>query len=550
MLVKKSVAVLAVLLFAGSLLSVHSQSTAFTYQGSLKTSGSPANGNYDLQFLLFDAASAGTQLGPTVSANGVAVADGTFSVSLDFGNQFPGANRFLEIRVQPPGGGGFTTLAPRQMLMSTPYSIKTLNAENANQLGGIASGQYLQTNGSGSGLTDLNAGSVTSGTLSNARLGQIPTANIADSAVTAPKIAAGQVVKGVTVGATTLTDGVTLAAGTNITLTPTGNSVTIASTSGGVGGSGTTGTVPLWNGGTTLTNSQISQDVNGVQMPNIVAFAAGAQGNAAAFGSPNGETGLTLSGANGRADLRFDGSTIRLVTRPAGSGPPSASSGLTVSSSGAVSIGRSTPTFGYKLRVESTGPDAAIMGINTGSPGDIAYGVYGETNTPFGYGVFGRNVNGVAGYFDGRVAVTSLLSVDQLGAAGGTQICWNQSHVFAACSSSLRYKKDLLPFGSGLDLINKLRPMSFTWKDGGMRDVGFGAEDVAKVEPLFVTYNQKGEIEGVKYDRLSVLFVNAIKEQQSQIETQQKQIEHQQAEIDALKALVCNAIPTANGCKK
>ena len=66
------------------------------------------------------------------------------------------------------------------------------------------------------------------GTLSNARLGLIPTANIADSAVTAPKIATGQVVKTLN----GMTDNVTLAAGSNITITPSGNTLTIASTGG------------------------------------------------------------------------------------------------------------------------------------------------------------------------------------------------------------------------------------------------------------------------------------------------------------------------------
>ena len=55
--------------------------------------------------------------------------------------------------------------------------------------------------------------------------------------------------------------------------------------------------------------------------------------------------------------------------------------------------------------------------------------------------------------------------------------------------------------------------------------MGFGAEDVAKIDPLFVIYNPKGEIEGVRYDRLSVAFVNAVKEQQAQIEQQRSQIE-------------------------
>ncbi len=83
--------------------------------------------------------------------------------------------------------------------------------------------------GDGSGLTNLNASNISTGTLDNARLGLIPTANIADSAVTAPKIATGQVVKNLN----GLTDNVTLAAGSNVTITPSGNTLTIAATGGG-----------------------------------------------------------------------------------------------------------------------------------------------------------------------------------------------------------------------------------------------------------------------------------------------------------------------------
>lgn len=60
--------------------------------------------------------------------------------------------------------------------------------------------------------------------------------------------------------------------------------------------------------------------------------------------------------------------------------------------------------------------------------------------------------------------------------------------------------------------------------------------------PLFVTYNDKREVEGVKYDRLSVVFVNAFKEQQTQIEQQRVQIEN-------LKKLVCRDHPRAAFCR-
>ena len=58
-----------------------------------------------------------------------------------------------------------------------------------------------------------------------------------------------------------------------------------------------------------------------------------------------------------------------------------------------------------------------------------------------------------------------------------------------------------------------------------MPDMGFVAEEVAKIEPLLVTHNDKGEIEGVKYDRVAVVLINAVKEQQAQIEQQRSQIE-------------------------
>jgi hypothetical protein len=46
-----------VLLFAGV---AQAQTTAFTYQGKLTDAGNPANGNYDLQFKLFDTPTVGT----------------------------------------------------------------------------------------------------------------------------------------------------------------------------------------------------------------------------------------------------------------------------------------------------------------------------------------------------------------------------------------------------------------------------------------------------------------------------------------------------------
>ena len=60
-------------------------SAAFSYQGSLRSGGAPANGAFDFQFILYNAASGGGQVGATVALEDVAVSNGIFTVALDFG---------------------------------------------------------------------------------------------------------------------------------------------------------------------------------------------------------------------------------------------------------------------------------------------------------------------------------------------------------------------------------------------------------------------------------------------------------------------------------
>ena len=59
--------------------------TAFTYSGRLKYQNIPADGNFDLEVKLFDAANGGNKVGPTVAVNGLSIVNGLFVTSLDFG---------------------------------------------------------------------------------------------------------------------------------------------------------------------------------------------------------------------------------------------------------------------------------------------------------------------------------------------------------------------------------------------------------------------------------------------------------------------------------
>lgn len=137
------------LALAASLHQAAAQGTAFTftYQGRLNDGTNPANGKYDFQFQVFDAATAGASYGspnPNTVA-GVGVSNGLFTVTLDFGSSvFTGPARWLQTSVRTNGSASYTLLNARQALTATPYAIY---AGNAATLGGQASTAYVAKTG-------------------------------------------------------------------------------------------------------------------------------------------------------------------------------------------------------------------------------------------------------------------------------------------------------------------------------------------------------------------------------------------------------------------
>jgi hypothetical protein len=120
------------------------QGTAFTYQGQLTFGTTAVNGSYDMTFALFNGASGAGQLGSTLTKSAVGVSNGVFTVTLDFGGNFPGADRWLEISVRTAGGGSFSTLSPRQKLTPEPYAVTA-----GNLTGTVPAGQLSGTVGNG-----------------------------------------------------------------------------------------------------------------------------------------------------------------------------------------------------------------------------------------------------------------------------------------------------------------------------------------------------------------------------------------------------------------
>ncbi|NLH16895.1 MAG: LamG domain-containing protein [Phycisphaerae bacterium] len=103
---------------------------AFTYQGRLMDDNAPAEGIYDLRFVLFGSPNWEDQL-DFRTIEDVEVVDGYFTVLLDFGVEvFDGNPRWLEIGVRPgTGEGDFVVLNPRRPITPTPYALYAKTAD-------------------------------------------------------------------------------------------------------------------------------------------------------------------------------------------------------------------------------------------------------------------------------------------------------------------------------------------------------------------------------------------------------------------------------------
>lgn len=398
------------------------QTTTFSYQGKLTDGANAANGNYDLQFALFDSLAGGNQIGSTLTRVNTIVSGGIFTVQLDFGvTAFPGANRFLEIGVRPAGVGSFTILSPRQQINSTPYAIRTLNAGTADGLSSacVSCIQNSQINSV--------AGSKVNGT--------IPVASV-------PAGSANYIQN---------TESQQPSSNFNI------------SGSGRVAGPFSAGSMslPFGNMGiglTTFNFARLSISDGAPWTTSNWKLAIGLE-NSSAIGWDSNGSGQALGIGRGFAGLHFFRANggIGGITNPA-------NTDMIISDTGSVGIGVILP--------------ARLLHVN------------------------------------GRARIGSIPLE-----ASTASVCSNASGDLLQCgASSLRLKTNVTRFSSGLDIVRRLQPISFDWKDGSGHDIGLGAEEVAKAAPSFTFTDNKGEVTGVKYERLNILLINAVKEQQKQIE--------------------------------
>lgn len=164
---------------------------------------------------------------------------------------------------------------------------------------------------------------------------------------------------------------------------------------------------------------------------------------------------------------------------------------------------------------------------------------------------------------DGQVIIGTCATPPAVGTAllyvnGGIRSSTLITTTALSCSDQ-RFKKDIQPLTNSLNKILQVQGVSYYWKQkeypdwkfNDRKQIGFIAQDIEKIFPEIVnTDESEGNYKSVDYSKLTPILVEAIKEQQKQIEElklkQNKlEIENQKlrtynttyrTEIDGLKA--------------
>lgn len=401
----RAVLLLPILLLTA--LSAFGQNTAFTYSGRLNDNGVPVNSPSDLRFSLFETSAGNDLVAGPLLVPAAAVVNGFFTVRVDFGaNVFTGPPRWLGIEARVGGAANFTLLSPRQEVTASPYAIRAQTAGGlangvltASQLkiGGAAPvpGQFLSYNEGNFVWTDPGAavgdvwsrnGSDIFYAAGNVGIGtSAPTVGVRLEVNGPAKVTAGGSGGFLQIGTPNGETGVSINGNNRADLRFNGSSLKL------VAGAGS-GPPPSENGVNISTNGSVGLgttnrypgyrlDVKGA----TVIEAGGLGGGFMAFGTPSFETGMTISGSGSkRADLRFDGATVKLLAS-ASAGPPPPENGITVHTSGNVGIGGS---FNPVAKLEVVGQDAlrligyqpflTLIDANAGYANSRIQGVNGE----------------------------------------------------------------------------------------------------------------------------------------------------------------------------
>jgi hypothetical protein len=412
--------VITLTLAAGGSASAQPAGTAFTYQGRLTDNGTPATGAFDFQCVLYTAAVGGTQVGPTVTPNDVAVANGLFTVTLDFGaTAFAGSVRFLEIGVRPGAStGAYTILGARQEIKPAPHTVFAQAAPWSGLSGMPAGFADGVDNDSGGDITSVGVGT---GLTGGGTAGAL-TIGIDYPTLTLNHNHFGQTWNGSQTSGLDVNNSAANGAGLRVASTATTGAgvgvLSLTSAAGGIGlDGGNSAATGLAIGVRGTTGSNTGRAVYGLSLSTGAGSSAGVAGEASGPGS-SGVLGLATStgsitfGVQGVSAAAFGrgvyGNASSTIGNPYGVlGHAAGSGGYGVLGQVTATTGNTAGVIGLTLSTQGTG----VWG-ETNATNGVGIGVLGIANSSVASAVYGlQNAGtGFAGWFNRNVHVNGTLS--------------------------------------------------------------------------------------------------------------------------------------------
>ena len=267
-----------------------------------------------------------------------------------------------------------------------------------------------------------------------------------------------------------------------------------------------------------------------------------------------------MTSASGNSSTAMGGMTNAI-------GNNSTTMGAWTTASGAFSI-----ATGYNTN--ASGMDAIAMGFYTNAKpfASLCLGVFNDTTCSFdgnhlwiatdpvfiiGNGSwFDSRSNAFTVLKNGNTAIghaspTQMLDVNgnaRFRAVGSGAYAYNlnimSDGTLTTATSDIRMKENIYQITNALDKVTKLRGVFFNWKNDStkIKQIGMIAQEVEPIVPEIVFTNPVDGLKGINYSQASALFVEAIKEQQKQIESTKQENQQLRSELNELKALVNNLI--------
>ena len=168
----------------------------------------------------------------------------------------------------------------------------------------------------------------------------------------------------------------------------------------------------------------------------------------------------------------------------------------------------------------TTIPNAARYYADDGSASVPSFSFAADTDTGFFRNGFPFIGGAVAGSNVFQLSAAGIQTVYQT--TTGTNLIATSGNSIAKDSSSKRYKKNIVETALDSNKVYDLEPVDFEWNETsatpGKKGFGLIAEEVAKVYPEIVHYNNDGTVESVAYDRLSLLLLIEIKKLKEETE--------------------------------